>query len=72
MKYPDVAHLTFSVIHRGTDTKWFVAFASIPVLALRRGFRTVLLYSEKGARMGEMVYASLFVRISIENEINSD
>ncbi len=48
-----------------------VAFASIPVQALRNGFRNVPLFTEQGTRLGEMFYASLFIRVSVSTSGNN-
>ena len=66
VNYPDVAHLTFRVMDSNDASRdKLIAFASIPVHALRNGFRNVPLFTEQGTRLGEMFYASLFIRISV-------
>jgi hypothetical protein len=44
----------------------FIAFAAVPVLALRPGFRILQLRDEAGQRLGDMIYATLFVFIQFD------
>jgi hypothetical protein len=69
VNFPDVAHLMFRVMDEDVKQDDFVGFASIPVHALRPGFRSVYLFDAKGGRLGEMQYATLFIRVSVGDPI---
>ena len=69
MNFPDVAHLMFRVMDEDVKQDDFVGFASIPVHTLRPGFRSVYLFDAKGGRLGEMQYATLFIRVTIGEPI---
>lgn len=62
---PECAQLLFRVYDADLDRDDFVAFSSIPVLNLLEGFRNVSLYDKSGSRQGDMLHASLSVRIKI-------
>ena len=45
----------------------FVAYAAIPLLNLRCGLRSLMLYDEKGNRKGDFEFCSLLIRVKMEN-----
>lgn len=61
---PECAHVMFRVFNGASDREDFIAFSSIPVVNLVEGFRTVTLYDKHGSRQGDVLHASLSVRIS--------
>lgn len=60
---PDSAHLVLRVMDPGLSRNDFIAFASIPVVNLREGFRSVSLFNKDATRGGAVAHSSLFVRI---------
>lgn len=63
---PDVSILTFQAMHKGELSDTFLGFSSVPISCLRAGFRSVPLLDKNGKKFGDVSYASLFVRIAIE------
>jgi len=45
----------------------FIAYSAVPLLNLRRGLRSLMLYDEKGNRKGDFEFCSLLIRVKIEN-----
>lgn len=62
---PECAQLLFRVYDADLDRDDFVAFSSIPVLNLLEGFRNVSLFDKSGSRQGDMLYASLSIRVKL-------
>lgn len=65
---PDLAQLTFQVIHEDSifSKQTPIASGSIPLKCLRQGFRIVRLYDENGRNDFEFAFATLFVYVSKE------
>jgi hypothetical protein len=63
---PDCAMLLFRVMDADLDRDDFIGFSAIPILSLLEGYRVVTLYDNKCTRSGEMIYASLFIRVKFE------
>ena len=61
----ECSQLLLRVFDADDDRDDLVAFSSIPITNLMEGFRTVLLYDKSGSRNGDMVFATLFVRINM-------
>ena len=57
---PSLAILYFNVMDKdelnGDD---FIAYAALPILTIKQGYRRVPLYSKQGCRNGDFKYASL-------------
>jgi len=72
--HPDVAMLLFQVIDQDLGIDDFIASAAIPLSCLRKGYRSIQLYSPfDNSRTGQFSFASLLVHIDhdLKNE-NSD
>ena len=63
VEQPECAHILFRVFNGASDREDFIAFSSIPVVNLMEGFRTVTLYDKHGSRQGDVLHASLSVRV---------
>jgi len=66
IKYPELAVITLEVCDEDIGSYDFIAFASYPVTALRKGIRAVNLRSSRGDHHGEYDFASLLIRIETE------
>jgi hypothetical protein len=62
---PECAQLLFRVYDADLDRDDFVAFSAIPVSNLLEGFRNVSLYDSGGSRQGDMMFASLSIRVKV-------
>jgi len=62
---PDCAHITFRCMDKDLDNDDFIAQSSIPVSALKPGWRMIQLFDPNSACLGDFEHAKLFVRISI-------
>ena len=62
---PESAELLFRVYDADLDRDDFVAFSSIPVTNLSEGFRNVSLYDKSGSQQGDMLFASLSIRVKV-------
>jgi len=64
---PSVAVVLFSLWdYDDTGAEDFIASAAIPVSCMRKGYRSVQLFSNKNTREGEMSFASLLVHALCE------
>lgn len=62
--HPDVAMLLFQVIDQDLGIDDFIASAAIPLTCLRKGYRSIQLYSPiDNSRTGHFSFASLLVHI---------
>lgn len=62
--HPDVAMLLFQVIDQDLGIDDFIASAAIPLSCLRKGYRSIQLYSpHDNSRTGHFSFASLLVHI---------
>lgn len=62
---PECAEILFRVYDADLDRDDFVAFSAIPVVNLLEGFRNVKLYDKSGSRQGDMLHASLSIRVKV-------
>ena len=59
---PELALLMFTVMDKDVKTDDFVAQTVVPVATLRKGYRSLRLYSNSGTVHGDFEDASLFCR----------
>ena len=63
---PEIAMITFRCMDEDVDFDDFIASSSIPLCALRQGFRTIQMYDNFGQSGGAFAYAALFVHVKVE------
>lgn len=69
---PDLSYLTFHVLDEDVLSSEFIAFSSLSLSCLRTGFRSLQLYDAHGKTDQDFEHASLFVRVSIEEDDDED
>jgi Ca2+-dependent lipid-binding protein len=66
IRQPDLTMITFHVLDEDVLSHDFIAFTALPVTCFRTGFRSVRLYDIHGKAEQDFEFASLFLRVTIE------
>ena len=61
----------FNVLDEDVNIEEFVGYSAVAATCLAPGYRTLLLYDEKGMRKGDYQFATLFLRISSRVNVSS-
>ncbi|CAM9183166.1 unnamed protein product [Pylaiella littoralis] len=65
IKVPQLALLMFTVMDKDVNKDDFIAQTVVPVKNLRRGYRSLRLYSSSGTQHGDFEHASLLCRFTL-------
>lgn len=65
IKMPEMALLMFTVMDKDVNTDDFIAQTVVPVKNLRRGYRSLRLYSSSGTQHGDFEHSSLLCRFKM-------
>lgn len=62
---PEMALLMFTVMDKDVNKDDFIAQTVVPVKNLKKGYRSLRLYSSSGTQHGDFEHASLLCRFTI-------
>lgn len=62
---PEVALLMFTVMDKDVNKDDFIAQTVLPVKNVRKGYRSLRLYSSSGTQHGDFEHSSLLCRFAI-------